>query len=112
MAHIAKGNAIVLSVNNKETRDIVLTMSDGWHVNSSEPIQDYLIPTKLNLEDQSKVKYPKGNLMKMGFSNENLSLYENTVFIKVNSKDISGSVLSLQACNDRLCLPPEKITMK
>lgn len=111
VAHFAKGNAIVLSITDDRGSNIVLIMKDGWHVNSNEPIQDYLIPTHVSLEDESRVSYPKGSLMKMGFSDERLSLYEDTVSIHIAS-NVTEILLSLQACNDRLCLPPEKIIIK
>jgi thiol:disulfide interchange protein DsbD len=99
---------------------VVLKISEGWHVNSHTPTHDYLIGTELELEPKesyivSDIRYPKGKLMKFGFSEDSLSVYDGTIslFISVRvsekipvMQDTLSGKLQVQACNDKICLAP------
>ena len=93
----------------------------GWHINSDRPLQKSLIATKLDLKNNARgwelkdVSYPKADTKKLGFQSKPLSLYQGVVEIQADFKRIDDGVrmlplqLSLQACNDKVCLPPEKV---
>jgi thiol:disulfide interchange protein DsbD len=92
-------------------------LASGWHVNSHEPSEDYLIPTELTITPVSGVKfgeprYPEGKIEKFSFSETPLSVYagefEITVLVEwsgAQAPAVSGS-LGYQACNDTQCLAP------
>jgi len=111
VAEFARGHGMVLTYNQEHGKKLSLIMDKGWHINSSRPIQDYLIPTKVSGINQADISYPTGSLHKMGFSNEPLSLYEGIIdiMIKVKPEGAPLQTLTLQACNDKSCLPPQKI---
>src|SRR5260221_11974334 len=49
------------------------TLASGWHVNSHQPSEDYLIATSLKLDPSSAVrygeaKYPPGKMKKIAFA--------------------------------------------
>jgi thiol:disulfide interchange protein DsbD len=100
-----------------------LNMSEGWHVNSHTPTFDYLIGTSFEVQSRegiilADVQYPKGKLVSLSFADQPLDVYEGTVIIfaslKISNKlkqgidTVKGSV-TLQACNNQLCLAPSTI---
>jgi thiol:disulfide interchange protein DsbD len=97
-----------------------LHLADGWHVNSAAPLQDYLIPTRLELAPSSASKvgeivYPKGS--KIPLQGEDMSVYESgaTIFVPViisseatlGPLEFSG-VLDFQGCDSRMCIAPDE----
>ena len=98
-------------------------VAPGWHVNSHEPSEDYLIPTMLSLDaapgaSYGQARYPAGVLRSFSFSKSPLSVYEGDFSIAVpvawgggNAPAIAGS-LEYQACNDTQCLPPARATFR
>lgn len=100
---------------------VVATIKEGFHINSHKPIQDYLIPTRVELLEASafvvvKVDYPPGELKTFGFApDEKLSVYEGIVRVPVRLRAKPNApagthelrlAFHYQACNDRFCLRP------
>lgn len=98
-----------------------LTIDGEWHVNSSAPLQDYLIPTEVSLDEDSdfiveEIFYPAGKRMTFAFSpDEPLSVYGDVVWIMMllASSENAGTGIApikvsvtTQACNDRMCIAP------
>ncbi len=118
-----------LSDKNPETPSVTVTvrMAPGWHINAHQPLQEMLIATQLQLDDQdhqwsmASLEYPRPVKRKLGFQDEELALYEQSVKIQARLKrknEHQGSPdvlirlrLRLQACSDRVCLQPEWITL-
>jgi hypothetical protein len=104
------------------TFTLVATIREGFHVNSNQPLQEYLIPTRVELLTTElfaleKVDYPKGELKSFGFSpDEKLSVYDGTlrlpVVLRVQDADAGSHTVRVafhyQACNDEICLRPTK----
>ncbi len=110
---------------NSRSFDIEIDIKYGWHINSHQPIQKQLIATNINIIDIASsnhsadvtIKYPKGKLQNLGFNQESLSLYSEKIIIPVkysNPPSLSTNTIEvqLQACNDKLCLLPEKLRLK
>ncbi|HCQ70469.1 MAG TPA: hypothetical protein DIT78_05680, partial [Gammaproteobacteria bacterium] len=100
-----------------------LSLNPLWHINSNQPIQDSLIATKItNLDTQNWTledsTYPQGELAKLGFSKDQISIYKDQAKIGLKLKQHSKTyitptlLLTLQACSDKVCLPPTTITLK
>ena len=101
-----------------------LAIPPGWHVNSNKPLQQGLIPTSISMNKSEsgwqlgEVSYPEPITATLGFQSEPLSLYQGKVQIRVAVKPdevperILPLQLGIQACNDRLCLPPENVTLR
>lgn len=99
---------------------IVIDIPSGYHINSSKPLESFLIPTSLKVDASSGVRvgavmYPRAALRKFKFSQKQLSVYENKVILRFNvtvpANYSGGSVdlkarLRLQSCNDEVCFPP------
>ena len=114
-----------LDLHRGDTATVVLlaTIQKGFHINSSKPNEDYLIPTRIELLADAPVaiasaEFPPGELKSFGFApDEKLSVYEGTVRVSVKLKakpeaPAGQHAVSLafhyQACNDQLCLRPAK----
>lgn len=105
---------------------VLITIADGWHVNSNTPTSEYLIAAKLEFSQKedfmfSNFAYPKSENMKLAFSEEPLSVYEKEIIIFFTGqssenakprKDTITATLTVQACNDRVCLAPSEIEVK
>jgi DsbC/DsbD-like thiol-disulfide interchange protein len=99
---------------------VVIDIPSGYHINSSKPLESFLIPTSLKVEASGGVRagaimYPRATLRKFKFSQKQLSVYENKVILRFNVTVLAnysgGSVdlkahLRLQSCNDEVCFPP------
>ena len=102
---------------------VLLTIEEGWHINSHTPTYDYLIGTTLELPQRegvivTDVRYPHGINLKFGFAEDSLSVYEKSsaIFftVKVSEKMATGhdtlrAKLEVQACNDQVCIAPATI---
>jgi suppressor for copper-sensitivity B len=98
----------------------VVTIEDGWHIQSHTPTFDYLIPTEIAFElpagwPRPDVRYPDHVMWEFGFSEELLAVYEHDAVIHADldlpadaaagAVDVSAE-LTYQACDDIQCLPP------
>lgn len=102
---------------------VILSIDEGWHINSNTPTYDYLIGTNLQLQPKegvilTDVQYPEGKDLKFAFADNALNVYENTVTIfltlKVSEKfpktnDTLVASVTVQACDNQVCLAPSTI---
>lgn len=105
---------------------VELETADGWHVNSHRPLQDFLIPTRLALAEEGSdgfeltgVEYPEAETVTLGFQNEPLAVYQGRFPIRARLAGDGGQPagivplsLTVQACDDRKCLPPEDLSLE
>jgi thiol:disulfide interchange protein DsbD len=99
---------------------ILLDIPSGLHVQSSRPLDKYLVATKLDVETPSGMKvgpvtYPRAVMRKLKFSKGMVAVYEGRATLRFNvtvpasydgsSGEIKGK-LRFQACNDESCFPP------
>ncbi|MCU0332190.1 MAG: thioredoxin fold domain-containing protein [Ignavibacteriaceae bacterium] len=98
-------------------------VSEGWHINSDKPYDEYLIPTSLMVSENpsfklTKVSYPKPHDYKFSFSESPLSVWEGQVYfgalVQVDSNAAPGVYslvveLEYQACNDMSCQAPTSV---
>ncbi len=99
---------------------VVMDIPSGLHVQSSKPLDKFLVPTKLDVETPSGMKvgpvtYPRALMRKLKFSKGMVAVYEGKALVRFNvtvpanysggSGEIKGK-LRFQACNDESCFPP------
>ena len=99
---------------------VVMDIPNGLHVQSSKPLDKFLVPTKLDVETPSgmqvgPISYPRPLMRKLKFSKGAVAVYEGKAMIRFNvtvpanysggSGEIKGK-LRFQACNDESCFPP------
>jgi suppressor for copper-sensitivity B len=100
----------------------LVTVEDGWHLNSNQPTFDFLIPTAIDLIVPDgwrleKIDYPPGVMKKFAFTGgQAISVYDGEVTIMARlvapddaappDKSVVDATLEYQACSDTICLPP------
>lgn len=99
---------------------VTMDIPSGLHVQSSKPLDKFLIATKLDVETPSGMKvgpisYPRAVMRNLKFSKGAVAVYEGKAVIRFNvtipanysggSGEIKGK-LRFQACNDDACFPP------
>jgi hypothetical protein len=99
-----------------ETRELQITIriDPGWHVNGHQPLDDSLIPTRVGGDFGAAVDvtYPPARDVVLRFAGGPVAVYEGTVTLGVRvAAPRAALTLSLQACNDRLCLLPETVRL-
>jgi len=99
---------------------VEINIIEGWHINSDQPLEEFLIPTKVSFEDTDgvtfgRIQYLEPELRKFSFSDTKMSVYEGKVYVLTAitiSPDFGESEIRLsgsiyyQACNDESCLAP------
>ena len=120
--YAARGAIKVDAHVEANTLVVDLSIRPGWHINAHKILQEELIPTVVSLETpvpgwrSDAVSYPIPVLKTLGFLHEELALYEGQVRITMNLQQTDPAVaeplipvvLRVQACDDSVCLPPER----
>jgi hypothetical protein len=102
---------------------IPIMVTQGFHVNSNKPSEDYLIPLKLTWTSTGalvpgQIVYPKPSLEKYEFAETPLSVLTGSFDLIANFKvapnapagpGAASGTLRYQACNDRACYPPKTV---
>ncbi len=105
---------------------VEMTIPSGYHVNSSKPLEKFLIATQLTIEGQQRlrvgpVSYPRAVLRSLKFSKNKVSVYEGKAVMRFNISvpaDFKGDGAELktrlryQSCSDEVCFPPKTQEVK
>jgi hypothetical protein len=103
---------------------LMIQIADGWHINSNEPRQDFLVPTSLASAGSipvtaGRIAYPAGRELEL--AGDTLLVYEGKVDLTVpitvaaDAAPGPGSVvlrLRFQACDSASCLPPDRVEVE
>jgi hypothetical protein len=124
---VEKPPTIELSKGKPGSTEVRVRVKSGFHINSSKPSSELLIPTKLTVESTplfqvKKITYPDGSDFSFSFApEEKLNVYsgEFTILVDVvaDKKAAAGphalkGELKYQACSDIACFPPKKIPVE
>lgn len=100
---------------------VVMNIPSGYHVNSSRPLERFLIATQVKVEAPKGIRvgpvsYPRAVLRSFKFSKKRVSVYEGRATMRFSitvpkgvstgSKEIRLR-LRYQSCNDEVCFPPQ-----
>ena len=114
-------------VAGKPTRvAVVIEIDRSWHLNANPPRPDYVIPTELSLKSSlgtklEQMQYPQGHDFTVEGIDEPLLVYEKRVVLRgeiTAPADAAGKTdeltftLRYQACNDKTCSRPLKVTLE
>ncbi|HLK09735.1 MAG TPA: protein-disulfide reductase DsbD domain-containing protein [Candidatus Angelobacter sp.] len=117
-------NNIVVSPGHSAPVQFTFHVQDPYHINSSQPLTEELIPTQLHFSLPpevafGKLQYPAGKLMSFPFDpSTKLSVYSGDFVIKgivlAPGQASSGiytvhAELKYQACDNNACYPPKKL---
>jgi len=104
---------------------VVLEIDEGYHINSNQPADKFLIPTTLKVESlkglrANTVRYPKAKMQKFSFSEKPMSVFEGRAVLRFTARALPSlaqgshtlkAKLTVQACNDALCLKPQTVNL-
>ena len=103
-------SANILKVN------VSLNIASGWHIQASNPSDDYLIPTRLSLDTDiakiTQINYPPGENLQFPFAERAIAVYTDslnvplTLSFKARPQTLS-LLLTYQACDSTRCLSPQ-----
>ncbi len=96
---------------------IAVTIAEGWHVNSNKPLEEFAIPTVLELDPATAEligdpAYPAHQMKAFAFTGgKPLAVYDGKFNVGFRAKLKPGATkiaatLKFQACSDTVCLPP------
>ncbi len=119
--YAGRGKAKVSAyADDNERVQVTIELDEGWHVNSSEPLQDYLIGTALtdtSGENLPAPNFPEATVRQLAFQSEALALYEHNVSLSAELPENRNSLghadvsIRLQVCSDKVCLAPETLSL-
>jgi hypothetical protein len=98
---------------------VTVVIDPGFHINANPASQDYLIPTTVNITNETplRVIYPRPSSFTPKFADRPIDVYQGRIEIIVELPASSGRVshmvgtLTVQACTDRICLPPADVPL-
>ena len=115
-------NNVHVTAGAEFTVVLTATIPAGWHINSSKPSEESLIPTRIDAKGKSiilvSVGYPEAEDIKLGISDSPLSVFEGncrfTLTLKIgdalhSGREATAVILYYQACNDQICMPPTSV---
>jgi hypothetical protein len=118
-----------VSLSSGHTTPVQFTfhIKSGYHINSSKPLTEELIPTSVGFTPPpnvviAKVQYPAGQLTSFPFDpTQKLSVYSGDVIIKAaiitqpnappGTYTVHGE-FKYQACDNNACYPPKKLPVQ
>jgi len=114
----------VVSPGHSTPVQFIFRVKDPYHINSSKPLAEELIPTQLHFSLPGEIaigrmQYPAGKLMSFPFDpSTKLSVYSGDLVVRglvVAPKTASAGTytvhgeLKYQACDNNACYPPKKL---
>ncbi|HEY7405840.1 MAG TPA: protein-disulfide reductase DsbD domain-containing protein [Candidatus Angelobacter sp.] len=115
---------VVVAPGKSTPIQFVFRVQDPYHINSSKPLTEELIPTQIHFSlpgefAVGRIEYPAGKLMAFPFDpSTKLSVYSGDVVIRgmvvAPTAAASGTYtihgeLKYQACDNNACYPPKKL---
>jgi len=107
--------------------ELQFRVGPGFHINSNQPTEKYLIPTTLKLDPPTdlvvgKTTYPPGKESNFAFApDEKLSVYTGDFAVTVQVRALTSVLpgkyeirgkLRYQACDNAQCYPPKTLPLQ
>jgi len=107
--------------------ELEFRVEPGFHINSNQPTEKYLIPTTVMLDPPTdlvvgKTTYPPGKESSFAFApDEKLSVYTGDFAVTVQVRALTSVLpgkyevrgkLRYQACDNAQCYPPKSLPLK
>ena len=104
---------------------VVIEIEGGYHINSNQPADKFLIPTALKIESlkglrTNAVRYPKAKMEKFSFSEKPMSVFDGRTVLRFTARALPSlpqgnhtlkAKLTVQACNNELCFRPQTVNV-
>ena len=112
----ASATALLYDSANILKVNVRLNIASGWHIQASNPTDDYLIPTRFTLDTDiaeiTQIDYPPAEDLQFPFAERAIAVYTDsftvplTLSFKIQPKNLS-LLLTYQACDSTRCLSPQ-----
>jgi uncharacterized protein YyaL (SSP411 family) len=93
--------------------NFTIDVAEGWHINAHEPLEDYFIPTALQVNGAAlgPEAYPAPLVTTLAFNSDTpLALYEGQVHLSAPLAPGANVIrLTLQSCSNEVCLAPQDL---
>jgi thiol:disulfide interchange protein DsbD len=114
---------VAIVAGGRATAQVHLAILPGWHINANPPNPDYMIPTEIALAGAAGVRagaphYPLAHGVKLSFEDSELQVYDGSATLGIpltasaqasNGTHTLQGTLTFQACDDKVCLPPQDL---
>jgi thiol:disulfide interchange protein DsbD len=101
---------------------VIVKIQAGYHVNDNAPLDEFMIPTTLVIDDHPdfevlEILFPKGRRARFSYSEAELLVYEGEAVLGVLLRAKTGAApgaktlkatVGYQACDNVSCLPPKE----
>jgi hypothetical protein len=119
----AKSHGYLKTQTSAQSVTLSFALDQGWHINADQVLNEYLIPTNIEIPDDSdcpqpSIRYPSPKIVKLGFQAEPLSVFEGQFKISLKWPEQSeqcawfAANIYLQACSNAVCLQPEGLPIR
>ena len=96
--------------------NFTIQVAEGWHINAHEPLEDYFMPTELQVNGAAlgPEAYPAPLVTTLAFNRDTpLALYDGEVHLRAPIAAGANVVnLALQACSEEICLAPQNMSFR
>lgn len=110
--------------HGKSGLEIEIELAPGWHINSTKPLDEFLVPTSLQVEaegfEPGEQHWPKPDSVHSPAAGGYMSLYSGRIPVRVEMKPKKAKVapgrtkvtLHYQSCDNATCFPPKSVTVE
>lgn len=121
--YAGEGNvqASVEPSDDGKSATIRLLIAEGWHVNANKPLEEFLIPTAVQMisNDQAqaaRITFPEPLEKSLSFNKKAMALYEDELVLEAKIEGTPGrtgtAAVDIQACSDKICLLPKTLYLQ
>ena len=121
--------AVTLGARERGEVEVVARIKEGFRIQANPASEPFLVPARLELPGDERVHvgapvYPPGRAYRLRGADDDLSVYEGTLVIRVplEARSVAGDAspgetvldgrLHYQACNELVCLRPSSAAVQ
>jgi uncharacterized protein YyaL (SSP411 family) len=123
-------SAEIKNIGGDKILKVNVQIADNWHINAHQSKVEDIIPTSVYIDADTpafridNITYPESINRKFSFLNTTLEVYEGDITLRglinanrnaentAHENALVPVVIQFQACNDQICLAPEKLTLR
>ncbi len=105
---------------------VELSIDEHWHINANPANPDFLVPTKVDVLSEQKVRvksvlYPKHKLLRVNGADQPYHVYggRTTIYVQLETDSAETAEVGVlqvrvtcQACNQDTCMPPSEVNLE
>jgi len=125
-----KASAEIKNIGGDKILKVNVQLADNWHINAHQSKIEDIIPTSVYIDADTSafqldnIIYPESISRKFSFLSTPLEVYEGDITLRgslnanknaentTHGNALVPVVIQFQACNNQICLAPEKLTLR